>query len=505
MRTSVLRAADREAFTGGRINAVGHVPGACGTEDRRDERAADARPSVGCYHPLRHASRDPSRCTAPRPPGHLFGRVRRRGPGPGGSGAAAGPPPRIRVSVDVVAVDVQVIDSTGRPVPNLGPEKFSVTINGRRRRVVSAEQIGSDAPGTAGEGAPAPATPPSTAPERVIMIAVDCISFDTGAAHEVIQNVQQFLRRLEPDDYVGLSVYPNGAVVTPTTNHAEVLRALGTVVGQRDGPGLNRFHLRPSEIIDANRDLYAGSGGTLDAVVARECGSEPDPNCRYQLVAESHELGALLRGSGDGEPRHAAHDRDADAGLPRAQDAPPGERRHDCQRQPRRPAGSRRPRHSGRQGSRGRQHRHLHALHRLDAPRSLRRRDEKRRPDVQQPAAGQGRPRAVAGAVHRRGRRRAVLRAARQRRRCAGADSHRALLVLPARRRAGRRGSRRPHARSRGEGDAAEPDDSRPALGDDSQARRRCRRRGGTVAAHRQPSRRHPRPRRRRAASSRRT
>ena len=68
------------------------------------------------------------------------------------------PPPRIRVSVDVVAVDVQVIDSTGRPVPNLGPEKFSVTINGRRRRVVSAEQIGSEAPGLPGKAAPAPAT-----------------------------------------------------------------------------------------------------------------------------------------------------------------------------------------------------------------------------------------------------------------------------------------------------------------------------------------------------------
>ena len=196
------------------------------------------------------------------------------------------PPPRIRVSVDVVAVDVQVIDSTGRPVPNLGPEKFSVTINGRRRRVVSAEQIGGQAATAAGEGAPAPATLASAAPERVIMIAVDCISFETGAAHEVIQNVQQFLRRLEPDDYVGLSVYPNGAVVTPTTDHATVLRALTTVVGQRDGPGLNRFRLRPSEIIDANRDLYAGSGGTLDAVVRRECGTEPDPNCRYQLVAE---------------------------------------------------------------------------------------------------------------------------------------------------------------------------------------------------------------------------
>jgi VWFA-related protein len=205
-------------------------------------------------------------------------------------------PPRIRVSVDVVAVDVQVLDKTGHPVPNLGPEKFSVTINGRRRRVVSAEQIGSDAPNAAGEGAIATASPVN-APDRVIMLAVDCISFDTSAVHEVIQNIQAFVRRLEPDDYVGLSVYPNGAVVPPTTNHADVLKALNTIVGQRDGPGLNRFHLRPSEIIDANRDLNAGGGTTLDAIVNRECGRDtPDPNCRYQLVAEINNTALYYEG-----------------------------------------------------------------------------------------------------------------------------------------------------------------------------------------------------------------
>ena len=65
--------------------------------------------------------------------------------------AAAGPqqpqepaPGRIRVTVDVMAVDVQVIDRAGKPVPDLGPEKFTVTINGRRRKVVSAEQIRSE-------------------------------------------------------------------------------------------------------------------------------------------------------------------------------------------------------------------------------------------------------------------------------------------------------------------------------------------------------------------------
>src|SRR5215218_9428467 len=195
------------------------------------------------------------------------------------------PPPRIRVSVDVVAVDVQVIDRSGRPVPNLGPEKFAVTINGRRRRVVSAEQIGSDGAAGATEGAAATGAK-SSVPDRVIMLAIDCVSFDTGASHDVIASVQDFVRRLDPADYVGLSVYPNGAVVSPTTDHAAVLRALGTVIGQRDGPGLNRFHLGASEIIDISRDLYAGGGTTLEAVVGRECGREPDPNCRYQLVAE---------------------------------------------------------------------------------------------------------------------------------------------------------------------------------------------------------------------------
>ena len=67
-------------------------------------------------------------------------------------------PAPFRVAVDVVAVDVQVIDKNGHPVPDLGPEKFSVTINGRRRRILSAERIGS-------EGATVRSPPPSLLPQ----------------------------------------------------------------------------------------------------------------------------------------------------------------------------------------------------------------------------------------------------------------------------------------------------------------------------------------------------
>jgi len=192
---------------------------------------------------------------------------------------------RIRVTVEVVPVDVQVLDRTGQPVPGLGPDKFTVTINGKRRRVISAEQIRSDA---SDEGAgPASGSPASTTPKRVIMLAVDCISFDATASREVIQSVAVFVKGLQPDDYVGLSAYPNGAEIAPTVDHATVLRALGNIVGQRDGPGLGQFNLRPSEIVDASRDIPLGGGDTLDAVVARECGFEGGgPNCRTMLINE---------------------------------------------------------------------------------------------------------------------------------------------------------------------------------------------------------------------------
>jgi VWFA-related protein len=194
-------------------------------------------------------------------------------------------PAPIRVSVDVVAVDVQVIDRAGRPVPDLGPEKFSVTINGRRRRVVTAERIG-DAPGGV-ERTIGPNGASSPTSGRVIMLAVDCISFDATQSRGVIQSVGDFVRQLSPDDFVGLFAYPNGSKLNPTRDHAAVLRALDTVVGQRDLAEMTQFHVRPSEIVDITRELNRGGGPTFDAVVARECNADPpDAFCRQRFITD---------------------------------------------------------------------------------------------------------------------------------------------------------------------------------------------------------------------------
>ena len=162
------------------------------------------------------------------------------------------PTPTFRSSLDVIAVDVQVVDRNGVPVPGLGPDKFDVTINGRRRRVLSAELIESRSATslTPEERAVATAGPPVRPTlARVVFIAIDCLSFDASASHDVIATARQFIDRLPPTDEVGLFAYPYGPKISPTTDHAAVSLALMTVQGQRDLPS-HQFHLRPSEIVD---------------------------------------------------------------------------------------------------------------------------------------------------------------------------------------------------------------------------------------------------------------
>jgi VWFA-related protein len=207
-------------------------------------------------------------------------------------------PAPIRVTVDVVAVDVQVIDRQGRPVPDLGPDKFTVTINGRRRRVVSAERIASDTGGPT-----APSTSMSAAASmlgRVIVLAVDCISFDATASRGVMEAARQFVRSLSPTDFIGLSAYPNGPKVDPTRDHEAVLRALERVTGQRDLAEISQFYVRPSEMIDLTRELYnRGGGPVLNAIVSRECGGDPpDPFCRQRLITDVNGTALYLEGQG---------------------------------------------------------------------------------------------------------------------------------------------------------------------------------------------------------------
>ena len=223
--------------------------------------------------------------------------------GAGQQAEAQKPTPTFRSSLDLIAVDVQVVGRDGTPVPGLGPDKFDVTINGRRRRVVSAELVESRSAAslTPEERAVAVAGPPvRPALPRVIFIAIDCLSFDAAASRHVIATAQQFIDRLPPTDEVGLFAYPNGPKINPTTDHAAVRVSLGTVMGQRDLPS-HQFNLRPAEIVDLSGTAGYGAGSEsalLQSVAKRECGDPPEATCEQRLLLEI--TGAALYYEGEG-------------------------------------------------------------------------------------------------------------------------------------------------------------------------------------------------------------
>jgi VWFA-related protein len=175
--------------------------------------------------------------------------------------AAEGQAPQatFRTGVDLIAVDVQVVTENGLPLAGLAPDQFTVRIDGRPRRVVSADFVRYDVQGDVAElTAAAPdrpttaATPSLRAPGgRVFIIAIDTFSFRPTATKPLMEAAEQFLDVLHPSDLVGVFAYPGGprTHVNPTTSRATVRQALQRVTGTRD-PWIG--DLTPTELIDCS-------------------------------------------------------------------------------------------------------------------------------------------------------------------------------------------------------------------------------------------------------------
>ena len=218
--------------------------------------------------------------------------------------AAQEQPSAFRVAVDLVPVDVQVLDRQGHPVVDLTPGEFDVTINGRRRRVISAALI-SDRSTASRENQPTTTSAVAVADGgRVIVIAIDCLSISVAVTRGATDAAREFINRLSPADRVGLFAYPIGPRMDPTTDHAAVIRALGQVVGQRENMLTSlQFQLRPSELLDLSEELARGEtepfrettpGGQ---VARRECGESLPPECVRRLIQDVN--GATLYYEGE--------------------------------------------------------------------------------------------------------------------------------------------------------------------------------------------------------------
>jgi VWFA-related protein len=203
--------------------------------------------------------------------------------------------PLFRSQTGVIAVDVQVTDSSGGPIPSLMAKDFDISIDGKHRSVVTAELMGTSASasGRAAGTPDAPAAPAQAASAgtgRTFMLAIDGLSFSADLSKGVVEAGRRFISQLAPNDSVGLFAYPLGPRVDPTTDHAKVAHALDGVAGQRSDIGLEATSVSASQLID----WFADENARLDIIFSR-CGGKrngktvtepPDPNCQTQMETD---------------------------------------------------------------------------------------------------------------------------------------------------------------------------------------------------------------------------
>ena len=190
--------------------------------------------------------------------------------------AAVPQQPQFRSGVERIVIDLQVVDSQGRPVPQLTAADFDVKIGQGRRVVSSAEFVRA-----AENEAPPPGranTPTATTEgegRRVVgrdfILAIDESSFRTQNAPAAIRAARGFISRLNPDDRVGLFTYPaSPRFFALTPDHFAVDREVGRVVGTFEAPS-SQYHMSVSEIMD----IAAGEQDVVRQVAQRECLPQP--------------------------------------------------------------------------------------------------------------------------------------------------------------------------------------------------------------------------------------
>src|SRR3954467_9668616 len=149
-------------------------------------------------------------------------------------------PPRttFRSTVDLVPVDVNVIDKTGRPVSDLAAEDFTLSVDGKPRRIASAQFISvSRAMETAPPSPREYTSNAGAAGGRLVMLVIDAGNIGAGRGKAAIEAAKRFVGSLSPADRIALVTIPGaGPQIDFTSNRAIVQTLLDRVVGQASEP-----------------------------------------------------------------------------------------------------------------------------------------------------------------------------------------------------------------------------------------------------------------------------
>jgi VWFA-related protein len=144
-------------------------------------------------------------------------------------------PPQFQTRIDLTAIDVTVVDASGRGVSDLGPGDFTVRVDGVPRRVISAEWI----PRTtrAHDSAVAPPSPGYSSNEgtpggRLVLLVIDQPNIRFGGVIPFRSAIRSFIDRLQPEDRVSVLNLGVGArSITFTANRERAKEIVGTSTG----------------------------------------------------------------------------------------------------------------------------------------------------------------------------------------------------------------------------------------------------------------------------------
>lgn len=215
------------------------------------------------------------------------------------------PAPTFRSGVDLLTLQTSVLDKNGRPVTDLTAADFSVTVEGRPRKVLFARFRGTTEPGTAATLAPAGSVAAAaahadntrTAGGRLVMFVVDRDSIKTGSEKALLDSSATILDALSPADAVGVLSIPVGGV-DPTRDHARVRGELKRISGTQPASigGVKDRNVTWDEALAFER----GDRTTTSRVIERECSSGSNPNrvnnCPQELEVQARTL--LFAGRG---------------------------------------------------------------------------------------------------------------------------------------------------------------------------------------------------------------
>ena len=198
------------------------------------------------------------------------------------------PAPTIRLAVDLVPVDVSIIGDDGRPLTGLTAKDFALDVDGRPRRIVSAQYVSSIR-----EHAAAPAASPPTFSSnaagggRLILFVVDRNNIAPGRGRQAMDAASRFLAKLTSADRVGLVAFPGpGPAIDFTSNHSVVQSALPGLSGLTD-TFPSSYRIGVSEAMA----IAQGDRTMLNTVTLRECGNLPSTDerdlCLKTIVTDS--------------------------------------------------------------------------------------------------------------------------------------------------------------------------------------------------------------------------